>query len=313
MMESPLRKKPPGRSSAPSSPSRTSRASSPVEVPPPVRPNLVVQPSGSVIVLPDSSAPVPDIGAGLTSEGNVAPELEVHHAGVDMSAPDSDMDPGISHTDAGLEKTKTPEEPEQEKEAPSSPKPATPPPQTASASSKPATPPQKQTTPEAAPGGKKLTASDLGLLKRPRPSSSATSPALKRQATSSPVQSAPTTGTGLELELHQPAAGGNEKATETARPGQVSARKENGDSLGSLENWAQEWNDADMDEVSSHTTDNPRPTPHPLGGYALCRQMLAVRKQVHAGEKMLNDLSLNIEVSSFLRLRFFFHAPLQKT
>ena len=55
-------------------------------------------------------------------------------------------------------------------------------------------------------------------------------------------------------------------------------------------------------EVSSLMIDNPRPTPHPLGGYALCRQMLAVRKQVQVGEKMLNELSLNIEVSSFFRL-----------
>ena len=66
----------------------------------------------------------------------------------------------------------------------------------------------------------------------------------------------------------------------------------------------------ETDEVSSQTIDNPRPTPHPLGGYALCRQMLAMRKQVEIGEKMLNELSLNIEVSSFFRLRALF-LPLQ--
>ena len=62
----------------------------------------------------------------------------------------------------------------------------------------------------------------------------------------------------------------------------------------------------DMDEVSSQMTDNPRPTPHPLGGYALCRQMLAVRKHMQVGEKMLNELSLNIEVNFLFRLPTLF-------
>ena len=289
MLESPLQKKASGRTSAPSSPSRSSRASSPLRVPSPVRPDLVVQPSGSVILLPDLSTPVPNTGAGITSEGTVAPESEVHHAGVDMSAPDANKDLGISHSDADQEKFKTPEKSEQEKEVPPSPKPATTPPKTASPSPKPATPQAEQ-------GGKKLTASDIGLQKRPRPSSSADSPARKRLATSSSAQSVPTSGTGLDLQVHKPAA--------AVRPGQISARTKSGGSLGSLETWAQDWNAADMgtDEVSSQMTDNPRLTPHPLGGYALCRQMLAVRKQVQAGEKMLNELSLNIEVSSFFRL-----------
>ena len=184
MLDSPLRKKVSGRTSAPSSPFRTSRPSSPLKMPSPIRPGLVVQPSGSVILLPDLSTPVPDTGAGITSEGTVAPELEVHHARVDMSAPEN-TDLGISHTDADQTKAKTLEKPEQEKEAPPLPKPATPPPKTASPSPKPATSPPKQTTPQAEPGGKKLTASDIGLQKRPRPSSSETSPAKKRLAKSS--------------------------------------------------------------------------------------------------------------------------------
>ena len=185
MLDSPLRKKAPGQTSAPPSPTRTSRASSPLKIPSPIRPDLVVQPSGSVILLPDSSTPVPDTGAGITSEGTVAPEFEVHHAGADMSALDANMDLGISHIDADQEKVKTPEKPEQVKEARPSPKPATPPPKTASPSSKPATPPPKQITPQAEQGGKRLTASDIGLQKRPRPSSSENSPAKKRLATSS--------------------------------------------------------------------------------------------------------------------------------
>ena len=222
----------------------------------------------------------------------MAPEPEVHHAGADVSAPDN-TDLGISHTDAEQTKTKTPEKPEQEKEVPPSPKPATPPPRTASP------PPPKQTMPQADPGGKKLTASDIGLQKRPRPSSSETSPAKKRLALSSSAQSAPTSGSGLDLQPHKTAADGSRNAAEAVRPGQISALTKSGGSLGSLENWAQDWNDADTetDEISSQMIRNPRPTPHPLGGYALCRQMLAVRKQMQAGEKMLNELSLNIEVN----------------
>ena len=61
-----------------------------------------------------------------------------------------------------------------------------------------------------------------------------------------------------------------------------------------------------MDKVSSQMAGDPRLTPHPLGGYALCRQMLAVRKHMQVGEKMLNEVGLNIEVSFLFRLPTLF-------
>ena len=96
MLDSPnIRKRTSGQTSAPTSPSRTSRPSSPLQAVTQVRPNLVKQPSSSVILLPDASMLAPDIGAGVTNEGNVAPEREVHHAGADLST--SDIEIGRAH------------------------------------------------------------------------------------------------------------------------------------------------------------------------------------------------------------------------
>src|SRR4051794_36380392 len=115
MLDSPLRKKTASHSSAPPSPSWMSR-------PPSHAADISQQASGGVILPPESFILVPDIGAGVTSEGNVAPEHEVHHAGADMPALDIERDLGASDIGAEHQQAKTPEKPEQEKDHVGSPK-----------------------------------------------------------------------------------------------------------------------------------------------------------------------------------------------
>src|SRR3954468_161478 len=85
MRESLIRKRTVSHSSAPPSPSRGSRPPSPAM-------DISKPASGGVIPPPESSGPAPDIGAGMSNEGNVAPELEVHHVGADTSAPNIERD-----------------------------------------------------------------------------------------------------------------------------------------------------------------------------------------------------------------------------
>jgi hypothetical protein len=88
----------------------------------------------------------------------------------------------------------------------------------------------------------------------------------------------------------------------------VVAQTRSGDSLGSLEHYAQDWNSADMSDVTSGINEAREPIIDPSGPISVINHLLRMKKAMKFMDNAWFDTNNAIVVSTlpFVRFKFFF-------
>jgi hypothetical protein len=81
--------------------------------------------------------------------------------------------------------------------------------------------------------------------------------------------------------------------------GQITEKTQSGQSLGSLEKYASDWNSTDLCEVTSGLSKDWEPIADPRGPMPIAQQLLRFKKAMHEHDMAWYDVDKNITVNSY--------------